>query len=231
MYICVTYVDANTGIPCTEAPMSTGPTFPAVSGLDIKWWNETEWPTDKPLFYGTCDDNADTTVPGVVEVLTENRYLNLREAESSLKAFQVRNERNARLMNAQNSVNKLLRRVRMGLTADTLPDWDVYMQALADVPAQAGFPFDVEWPVAPEVTEGYWTVTPYQAKAALLAAGLLNDVLALVNDPATDPVVVLAWNNAQSFERLSSMVAGIATALGLTNEQLDDLFETAAAIA
>lgn len=31
----------------------------------------------------------------------------------------------------------------------TTPEWDAYCQALRDVPAQAGFPWTVEWPVAP----------------------------------------------------------------------------------
>jgi hypothetical protein len=29
-------------------------------------------------------------------------------------------------------------------------DWATYRQALRDVPKQAGFPFDIEWPVQPE---------------------------------------------------------------------------------
>ena len=71
-------------------------------------------------------------------------------------------------------------------------------------------------------------VTPFQAKAALLDADLLDDIEALMADPLTDRVVVLAWNNAIQFERLSPMVAGIAAALGWTDEQLDTLFEAAA---
>ena len=71
-------------------------------------------------------------------------------------------------------------------------------------------------------------VTPFQAKAALLDADLLDDIEALIADPLTDRVVVLAWNNAIQFERLSPMVAGIAAALGWTDEQLDGLFEAAA---
>ena len=71
-------------------------------------------------------------------------------------------------------------------------------------------------------------VTPFQAKAALLDADLLDDIEALMADPSTDRVVVLAWNNAIQFERLSPMVAGIASALGWTDEQLDALFEAAA---
>jgi hypothetical protein len=73
-------------------------------------------------------------------------------------------------------------------------------------------------------------VTPFQAKAALLDAGLLGDIETLIADPATDRKVVLAWNNVQNFERLSPMITGIATALGWSNEQLDALFEAASQI-
>ena len=31
----------------------------------------------------------------------------------------------------------------------TTPEWDAYCQALRDVPAQAGFPWTIDWPVAP----------------------------------------------------------------------------------
>ena len=73
-------------------------------------------------------------------------------------------------------------------------------------------------------------VTPFQAKAALLNADLLDDIEALMADPAADRLIVLAWNNAITFERLSPMVAGIAAALGWTDEELDDLFAAAAQI-
>jgi hypothetical protein len=74
MYICVTHVDARTGIPCNVAPMSHGPAFPAIKGLRVEWANQSQWPTDFPLFYGTCDDDADTTVPGVVRALTQAEH-------------------------------------------------------------------------------------------------------------------------------------------------------------
>lgn len=73
-------------------------------------------------------------------------------------------------------------------------------------------------------------VSKFQGKAALLQAGLLTDVEALVADPQTDPLVVLAWNDVTEFRRLSPMIAGIASALGWTDEQLDTLFEAAALI-
>jgi hypothetical protein len=80
MHIVVTEVDAVTKIPCTVEPQRTGPSMPAVKGLKIVWQDRSTWPvsTDStgtylraPKYYGTCDDDADTTVAGVLEVLTE----------------------------------------------------------------------------------------------------------------------------------------------------------------
>jgi len=73
-------------------------------------------------------------------------------------------------------------------------------------------------------------VSPFQAKAALLQAGLLTQVEALINDPATDPLVVLAWNNASEYRRTSPMIISLGTELGLNDTQLDDLFMAAAQI-
>ena len=73
-------------------------------------------------------------------------------------------------------------------------------------------------------------VSPFQAKAALLQAGLLTQVEALINDPATDPLVVLAWNNVSEYRRTSSMIVNLAATLNLTDTQLDELFTNAATI-
>jgi len=80
MYICITEVDAATKIPCTVEPQRTGPSMPAVKGWKFIWADKSTWPvsTDStgtylraPKYYGTCDDDADTTIAGVLEVLTE----------------------------------------------------------------------------------------------------------------------------------------------------------------
>lgn len=92
MYILVTYVDAQTGIPCTMAPMATGPKFPSVQGLDIKFGDQSQWPlsiTDgiydvAPHFYATCDDLADTSILGVLQVLTEAEYITAKQVEDNL---------------------------------------------------------------------------------------------------------------------------------------------------
>ena len=90
MYICVTEVDAVTKIPCTVEPQRTGPSMPSVKGLKIIWQNKSTFPvsTDAtgtylraPKYYGTCDDDADTNIAGVLQVLTEEEYNTLRAAE------------------------------------------------------------------------------------------------------------------------------------------------------
>lgn len=73
-------------------------------------------------------------------------------------------------------------------------------------------------------------VTRFQALAALHLAGLLEQVDAIMADPATDMLTVLAWKNAQEFKRTSHMVLNMAQALGLSDEQLDNLFVTASTI-
>ena len=72
------------------------------------------------------------------------------------------------------------------------------------------------------------SVSPAQARLALLRAGLLDQVEAIV--AAADVPTQIAWNNASVIERNSPTVAALAGALGLTDAQLDDLFTTAAGI-
>ena len=90
MYICVTEVDAVTKIPCTIEPQRTGPSMPAVKGFQYKWADNSTWPVElapngtylrAPKYYGTCDDDADTNIAGVLQVLTEQEYNTLRAAE------------------------------------------------------------------------------------------------------------------------------------------------------
>jgi hypothetical protein len=73
------------------------------------------------------------------------------------------------------------------------------------------------------------TITRFQALAALHNAGLLTQVQAAVT-ASTDPLVGLAWNNAQAFDRNSTMLASLATALNITQTQLDNLFIAGAGI-
>ena len=81
---------------------------------------------------------------------------------------------------------------------------------------------------SPEVAPVPASVTRFQARAALLAAGLLDDVEATI--AGADRFVQIAWADAASFERTSPTIAALAAALGLTDQQLGDLFRAAATI-
>ena len=82
----------------------------------------------------------------------------------------------------------------------------------------------------PQPTPVPHEVSRFQARAALLQAGLLDDIEAYMADPATDPFVRLAWQDAQVFKRNSPTVLSLQPLLGLTDGQLDDLFRFAATI-
>ena len=90
MYIQITNIDAQTGILCTEEPMRTGPAIPNVKGFKFIFQNESDFPiasnpdgllTKPPLIWGTCDDDADTSLTGVVKVLSEVEFNADKQAE------------------------------------------------------------------------------------------------------------------------------------------------------
>lgn len=89
-YICVTEVDATTKIPCTVEPQRTGPSMPVIKGLQLDWADMSTWPVElvqdgtylrAPKYYGTCDDDADTSIAGVLEVLTEQEWMQRKHDE------------------------------------------------------------------------------------------------------------------------------------------------------
>jgi hypothetical protein len=90
MHIQLTNIDADTGILCTEAPMRTGPALPNVKGFQFIFQNESDFPiasnadgslSTAPLLYGTCDDDADTSLVGVLKVLSEVEFNADKQAE------------------------------------------------------------------------------------------------------------------------------------------------------
>jgi hypothetical protein len=90
MYIQITNIDADTGILCTEAPMRTGPALPNVKGFQFIFAKESAYPiacnedgslTTPPLLYGTCDDDADTNLVGVLKVLSQVEFDADKQAE------------------------------------------------------------------------------------------------------------------------------------------------------
>jgi hypothetical protein len=90
MYIQITNIDAITGVLCTEEPMRTGPALPNVQGFEFIFQNESDFPiasnsdgsySEMPLYYGTCDDDADTTLTGVLKVLSQVEFNADKQAE------------------------------------------------------------------------------------------------------------------------------------------------------
>jgi hypothetical protein len=90
MHIVVTEVDAVTKVVCTSEPQRTGPSMPAIKGLQIVWQDKSTWPVETssdgtylraPKYYGTCDDDADLNIAGMLDVLTETEWNERRVAE------------------------------------------------------------------------------------------------------------------------------------------------------
>jgi hypothetical protein len=81
-YICVTEVDAVTKIICTLEPQRTGPSMPNVKGWVHLWHDSSTWPVELASD-GTylSDDDADISIAGVLQVLTEDEFNSLKVAE------------------------------------------------------------------------------------------------------------------------------------------------------
>lgn len=74
------------------------------------------------------------------------------------------------------------------------------------------------------------SVTNFQARAALLAAGLFGQVDAAIKAQPQDSPAYQAWEYANDVTRNGTLVNSMAETLGLTSAQLDDLFRQAATI-
>ena len=102
-------------------------------------------------------------------------------------------------------------------------DYQAYLAWLAEgnepLPADSGIPS--------KVTE----VTMRQARLALLGAGLLDDVDAALNaipNEAQRKAALIEWEFSNTVQRDMSLVQQLAPALGLSEQQLDNLFAQAA---
>lgn len=96
-----------------------------------------------------------------------------------------------------------------------------YSQARMDIHMQA---------TAPKVPQ---VVTRRQARQALLLAGLLDSVpatIAAIADPIERGLAEIDWADAQEFRRDWPTLLNMAAALGLTSDQIDQIFITAAGL-
>jgi hypothetical protein len=71
------------------------------------------------------------------------------------------------------------------------------------------------------------SVTPWQAREALRRAGLLGTVDAAVTALGATSEAYVAWHYADRIRRASPLIEALAPSLGLSDAQLDALFETA----
>ena len=149
-YIKFTYVDSVTGISIASEPAQNGPVFPSVAGLEFVWARETQYPTDVPEFFGTCPEDADTQVDGVLGVYLQADWETMREDE----------------MWARNPVPQqvTMRQARLALLSAGLLD-DVEM-----VIAAAGREAQLEWEYAAAVDRSNPAVAAVQQQEALTDA-------------------------------------------------------------
>jgi hypothetical protein len=117
----------------------------------------------------------------------------------------------------------------VGLADETLADLSAHLDPEACAAlgyVGQGFLY-VDPPPAPPVVPA--VVSRMQAKMALLAAGLLDDVEAAVSAGSAE--LQIYWNEASDFHRDHPVLIGMTEALGLTAEQTDALFIAAGQIA
>ena len=73
-------------------------------------------------------------------------------------------------------------------------------------------------------------ISSYQAKVALMNAGLYNAVVSVINSQSCPAKVKLAWQEGISFEINNPMVKWVAGTLNITSQQLEDLFLAASRV-
>lgn len=92
MFIRYTYVDHVTKKPVTIEPAKSGPAAPELPGLIFGFALESQYPTDVPMFYGTCKDGTPIDTPGILEVLTQDQYNAARTAEMTTRITLAKNK-------------------------------------------------------------------------------------------------------------------------------------------
>ena len=149
-YIKFTYVDTVTGISITSEPAANGPVFPPVAGLEFAWARESQYPTDVPEFFGTCPDDSNVQIDGVLGVYVQADWETLWADE----------------MRARNPVPQqvTMRQARLALLSAGLLD-DVEM-----VIAAAGRAAQLEWEYAAVVDRSNPAVAIVQQQKALTDA-------------------------------------------------------------
>lgn len=85
-------------------------------------------------------------------------------------------------------------------------------------------------PLSIEEERTLMVVTPWQFRKAVNATNKRGDINSLLNNPQTSQDVKDGWEVASSWERTHEMVIQFGYTLGMTDEDLDDLFRLAATL-
>lgn len=110
--------------------------------------------------------------------------------------------------------------------ADAVTARDAALAQVAELTAEvARLTALIPEPVDPNAVPA--TITRTQARLVLHRAGLLPEVLKVIEAGGVEAQI---WYEAAEWNRSSPVLAGIAQALGFTDEQVDNLFRAAGAI-
>lgn len=117
-YIKYTYVDSVTEVSVEKGPATNGPVYPPIPGLEFVWARESQYPTDVPQFFGTCPDDSDTDVEGVLGVFSESDWLVMQADE----------------MRARNPVPQVITRAQGKAALIGAGLWQVVVEFIAAIP-------------------------------------------------------------------------------------------------
>lgn len=178
-YICVTHVDSKTGVRCNRAPMRNGPAFPAVKGFAHEWHDQSNWPLTHPdqypRFYGTCDDDADTTIEGVVMVFQDTESATAQEQYETARAQEMK----ARLPKTATPVRLRLALLEMGL----LDSVQTYFDSLDDtVKAKIA----IIWEYSTEINKAH-PVIQNMAQGMEMSEETVDEIFVKANEISEDP--------------------------------------------
>lgn len=110
----------------------------------------------------------------------------------------------------------------------TICYWDSETKSQQERPATPEEVAEIEARKLPQPTPVPQTLTIRQAKLILLQTGLLDDVDAAVAQ--ADRATQIEWEYATEVHRTWPTLVAMASALGMTDAQLDDLFIAGAAL-
>jgi hypothetical protein len=159
-----------------------------------------------------------------IDAETKESILNQYQYELNKQAESVRAERNKRLAATDFYMLQDAPAAPVGIAE--------YRQALRDITEQEGFPWNVEWPelVLSDVPS---KVTRRQAIAALTLGGYLSQIetaLNAIEDATQKTVAEIFWKESLHFERNNPLLNQLASAIGMTQSDLDELFRQAVSL-